>query len=92
MSGNGPISNKTFVVNVRLTEGMLRLIDEDIMNNQLHRTRSDWIQTALDHYLLERNGDLDRKKRPAGGGGLKIKIPGATRAPGGTEVSMSLAA
>ena len=69
MSSNGEISNKTLVVSVRVTEGMLRLIDDDIMTNKIHRSRSDWIQTALDHYLLERNGDLDRKKRPAGGGG-----------------------
>lgn len=80
MSNNGDISNKTTVVTVRMTPGMLRFMDEDITNNQIYRSRSDWIQTALDHFMKERLDDMERLSKIKGGGGMRFNAMANARA------------
>lgn len=79
MSNNGEISNRTIVITLRLTPGLLRFIEEDITTNEIHRTRSDWIQTALEHYMKERMEDAI-KLRELRGGGDKIMFDGDAHA------------
>ena len=72
-------SNVTLTISVRITPGILRFIDEDIEENEVHRSRADWIQTALDHYMKERLEDAI-KLRELRGGGDKIKYDGDAHA------------
>ncbi len=63
-------SNTTTVISLRLTPGILRFIDEDLEDNEIHRTRTDWLQTAIDHYMKERLADMKLIRDLRGGGGL----------------------
>ena len=72
-------SNVTLTISVRITPGILRFIDEDIEENEVHRSRADWIQTALDHYMKERLEDAI-KLRELRGGGDKIMFEGDAHA------------
>lgn len=62
-------SNSTTVISIRLTPGILRFIDEDLEQNEIHRTRTDWLQTAIEHYMKERLEDAVKLRELHGGGG-----------------------
>lgn len=69
MAKKGDNSNVTLVMSVRVTPGILRFMDQDIEENEIHRSRADWVQTALDHYMKERIEDMKKIRDLLGGGG-----------------------
>lgn len=79
-------SNTTTVISLRLTPGILRFIDEDLEDNEIHRTRTDWLQTAIDHYMKERLADM-KLIRDLRGGGALIKFLSNLKKIAGTNAS-----
>ncbi len=42
------------VTTIRLPKGIIEFIESDIEENQLHRDRTNWIQTACNEYREKR--------------------------------------
>ena len=57
-------SNVSVSTTIRLTEGLREFIENDVKVNQIHRDRSDWIMTAIIHYM-ELRMEQEKQKREA---------------------------